>query len=186
MTVRLSDHRTTIVSSISSRLDGRRTVRHYAAAGVTLGRMAEPSIRDIDALVGPATPHFAYQVRARVRELIEDLRPTTRSAATARRGCERLDAPRPRVLEGGGRRAGVAQAARLGADPELGARVRAAAAAVMSFTGASVLVTGGSRGIGKAIALRFAGARSDPGRDRLHALGRCRGGDRRGAASARR
>jgi hypothetical protein len=37
--------------------------------------MAEPSIRDIDALVGPATPHFAYQLRARVRELIEDLPP---------------------------------------------------------------------------------------------------------------
>ena len=37
--------------------------------------MAEPSIRDIDALVGPATPHFAYQLRARVRELIEDLAP---------------------------------------------------------------------------------------------------------------
>ena len=35
--------------------------------------MAEPSIRDIDALIGPATPHFAYQLRARVRELIEDL-----------------------------------------------------------------------------------------------------------------
>ena len=35
--------------------------------------MAEPSIRDIDALAGPATPHFAYQLRARVRELIEDL-----------------------------------------------------------------------------------------------------------------
>ena len=37
--------------------------------------MAEPSIRDIDALVGPATPHFAYQLRARVRELIGDLAP---------------------------------------------------------------------------------------------------------------
>jgi hypothetical protein len=35
--------------------------------------MAEPTTRDIDALVGPATPHFAYQLRARVRELIEDL-----------------------------------------------------------------------------------------------------------------
>jgi hypothetical protein len=35
--------------------------------------MIEPTIRDIDALVGPATPHFAYQLRARVRELIEDL-----------------------------------------------------------------------------------------------------------------
>ena len=28
---------------------------------------------DIDALVGPATPHFAYQLRARVRQLISDL-----------------------------------------------------------------------------------------------------------------
>ena len=35
--------------------------------------MAEPSIRDIDALVGPATPHFALQIRARVRELIQDV-----------------------------------------------------------------------------------------------------------------
>ena len=35
--------------------------------------MAEPSIRDIDSLVGPATPHFAFQIRARVRELIEDI-----------------------------------------------------------------------------------------------------------------
>jgi hypothetical protein len=33
----------------------------------------EPTTHDIDALVGPATPHFAYQIRARVRELIEDL-----------------------------------------------------------------------------------------------------------------
>ena len=35
--------------------------------------MAEPSLRDIDALVGPATPHFALQIRARVRELVGDL-----------------------------------------------------------------------------------------------------------------
>jgi RecB family exonuclease len=35
--------------------------------------MPQPTIRDIDALVGPATPHFAYQLRARLRELIEDL-----------------------------------------------------------------------------------------------------------------
>jgi RecB family exonuclease len=33
----------------------------------------EPTVADIDALVGPATPHFAYQIRARVRELVEDL-----------------------------------------------------------------------------------------------------------------
>ena len=35
--------------------------------------MAEPTREDIDALVGPATPHFAYQLRARVEELIMDL-----------------------------------------------------------------------------------------------------------------
>ena len=35
--------------------------------------MAEPTRDDIDALVGPATPHFAYQLRARVLELIADL-----------------------------------------------------------------------------------------------------------------
>ena len=35
--------------------------------------MADPRIEAIDALVGPATPHFALQLRARVRELIEGL-----------------------------------------------------------------------------------------------------------------
>jgi len=35
--------------------------------------MAEPTFADVDALVGPATPHFAYQLRARVRELVLDL-----------------------------------------------------------------------------------------------------------------
>jgi hypothetical protein len=33
----------------------------------------EPTRDDIDALVGPATPHFAYQLRARVKELVADL-----------------------------------------------------------------------------------------------------------------
>ena len=35
--------------------------------------MPEPTIDDVDALVGPATPHFAYQIRARVEELVHDL-----------------------------------------------------------------------------------------------------------------
>ena len=35
--------------------------------------MAAPTKRDIDSLVGPATPHFAYQLRARIRELVEGL-----------------------------------------------------------------------------------------------------------------
>ena len=35
--------------------------------------MAEPTTDDVDALVGPATPQFAFQLRARVRELVADL-----------------------------------------------------------------------------------------------------------------
>jgi hypothetical protein len=33
----------------------------------------EPTRDDVDALVGPATPHFAYQIRARVHELVSGL-----------------------------------------------------------------------------------------------------------------
>jgi hypothetical protein len=35
--------------------------------------MAEPTRDDIDALVAPATPQFAYQLRARIEELVKDL-----------------------------------------------------------------------------------------------------------------
>ncbi|MDX6503918.1 MAG: hypothetical protein QOE29_1043 [Gaiellaceae bacterium] len=35
--------------------------------------MSEPTRADIDALVGPATPHFAFQLRARVEELVAGL-----------------------------------------------------------------------------------------------------------------
>jgi hypothetical protein len=37
--------------------------------------MPQPTKEAIDALVGPATPHFAYQLRARIEELIQDLPP---------------------------------------------------------------------------------------------------------------
>ena len=50
--------------------------------------MAEPTFDDIDALVGPATPHFAYQLRARVRELIEELPP---DHAVRRYGEEKME-----------------------------------------------------------------------------------------------
>ena len=33
-------------------------------------RMREPTTQDIDALIGPSTPHFAYQIRERVERLI--------------------------------------------------------------------------------------------------------------------
>lgn len=35
--------------------------------------MPDPTIDAVDALVGPATPQFAMQLRARVEELIHDL-----------------------------------------------------------------------------------------------------------------
>jgi hypothetical protein len=35
--------------------------------------MPEPTKDEIDALVGPATPHFAFQLRARVRALVREL-----------------------------------------------------------------------------------------------------------------
>jgi hypothetical protein len=35
--------------------------------------MRRPTKEDIDALVGPATPQFAYQLRARVEELVAGL-----------------------------------------------------------------------------------------------------------------
>ena len=34
------------------------------------------SVRDIDALWGPATPHFAYQIAGRLQTLIADLPPS--------------------------------------------------------------------------------------------------------------
>jgi len=37
----------------------------------------DATLEEIDRLVGAATPHFAYQLRARIRELIESL-PTRR------------------------------------------------------------------------------------------------------------
>src|SRR6186713_546606 len=40
---------------------------------VRLPRVTRITRDDVDALVGPATPHFAYQLRARVRHLIADL-----------------------------------------------------------------------------------------------------------------
>jgi hypothetical protein len=35
--------------------------------------MPEPTRDNVDALLAPATPHFAYQLRARVEELVRDL-----------------------------------------------------------------------------------------------------------------
>jgi hypothetical protein len=53
--------------------------------------MPGPTIEDIDALVGPATPHFAYQLRARVREAIAGLPDDDPVRAYAEEKLELLD-----------------------------------------------------------------------------------------------
>jgi hypothetical protein len=49
------------------------TRRRKRRLGLAFQPMAEPTKDDVDAIVGPATPHFAYQLRARVLELVEEL-----------------------------------------------------------------------------------------------------------------
>ena len=53
--------------------------------------MAEPTKDDVDAIVGPATPHFAYQLRARVLELVEDLPESHEVRRYAQEKAELLD-----------------------------------------------------------------------------------------------
>src|SRR3954465_7396392 len=67
VTVMLSAQSRTALSSMAATGETRRT-----SPNVPLGSaaMPEPTFADVDELVGPATPHFAYQLRARVRELV--------------------------------------------------------------------------------------------------------------------
>ena len=51
----------------------------------------QPTRDDVDALVGPATPHFAYQIRARVRELVADLAEDSDVRRYAEQEIDRLD-----------------------------------------------------------------------------------------------
>jgi hypothetical protein len=64
----------------------------------------EPTRDDIDVLVGPATPHFAYQLRARVRELIAGLpddHPVRRYGEEKLELLERLGHASSKAEEGG-------------------------------------------------------------------------------------
>jgi hypothetical protein len=66
--------------------------------------MAEPTRDDVDALVGPATPHFAFQIRARVRELVADLgddHPVHAYAQEQMQLLERLGLASSKAQEGG-------------------------------------------------------------------------------------
>src|SRR5436309_12071371 len=66
----LSAQSRTAPSNIASTAESRRTSSNVPLGSVS---MPEPTFADVDELVGPATPHFAYQLRARVRELVMDL-----------------------------------------------------------------------------------------------------------------
>jgi hypothetical protein len=66
--------------------------------------MPKPTIADIDALVGPATPHFAYQLRARVEELVLDLPaddPVRRYAEEKMELLDRLGHASTKAFDGG-------------------------------------------------------------------------------------
>lgn len=52
---------------------------------------SEPTRDDVDALLGPATPHFAYQLRARVEELVARLPENHEVRRYAEEQMERLD-----------------------------------------------------------------------------------------------
>lgn len=53
--------------------------------------MRRPTKEDVDALVGPATPHFAYQLRARLDELVLELPATDPVREYAEEKMELLD-----------------------------------------------------------------------------------------------
>ena len=66
--------------------------------------MAEPTRDDVDAIVGPATPHFAYQLRARVLDLVADLpagHPVRRYAEEKAELLDRLGYASSKAEEGG-------------------------------------------------------------------------------------
>jgi len=51
----------------------------------------EPTRHDVEALAGPATPHFAYQLRARLEELVAGLPPDHDVRRYAEQKMELLD-----------------------------------------------------------------------------------------------
>ncbi|HVP74599.1 MAG TPA: hypothetical protein VMS63_01155 [Gaiellaceae bacterium] len=66
--------------------------------------MAEPTFADVDALVGPATPHFAYQLRARVGELVlglDENHPVRRYAEEKMELLDRLGHASSKAHDGG-------------------------------------------------------------------------------------
>jgi hypothetical protein len=67
--------------------------------------MPAPTIEAVDELVGPATPHFAYQIRARIEELVLDLpedSPVRRYAEEKMQLLDRLGHASTKAEEGSG------------------------------------------------------------------------------------
>ena len=65
--------------------------------------MRDATMEEIDRLVGSATPHFAYQLRARIRELVENLpadNPTRRYGEEQMELLDRLGHASSRAEEG--------------------------------------------------------------------------------------
>src|SRR3954454_7581709 len=146
VTVTLSAHSSTVPSSIASTGEALRTgfdATDYASrhAGTDCRRHRRPR-RPRHAAVRLPAPGARPRARPRTGR-----RP---SRAAVRRAADGDARPaRPRVLQGARRRPRAALASRLGHAAEL--RIRRA----MSLDGSSVLVTGGTRGIGLAIAQRL-------------------------------
>jgi len=66
--------------------------------------MPEPTFADVDALMGPATPHFAYQLRARVGELVlglDENHPVRRYAEEKMELLDRLGHASSKAQDGG-------------------------------------------------------------------------------------
>ena len=53
--------------------------------------MPEPTLEDVDVLLGAATPHFAFQIRQRVARLVADLPSDHPVKVHANEGLARLD-----------------------------------------------------------------------------------------------
>jgi hypothetical protein len=58
---------------------------------LVLGQAHEVTVEDIRALAGPSTPHFALQIRNRIRRLIEPLAPEHPSRVEGERQIARLE-----------------------------------------------------------------------------------------------
>src|SRR5262249_24971639 len=71
VTVMFRAQRSTVPNNMASTTEALRT--SSTVLSVRVLPMAEPTFSDVDALVGPATPHFAYRLRARVEELVAEL-----------------------------------------------------------------------------------------------------------------